>query len=69
MADDEFQENLRPARAVDLGGECRQGASLDLPEQRAVLERAVDQHRDAVGLAGGQPALFGIARAHRQVAL
>jgi hypothetical protein len=47
MRDDELQRHLRPAVAVDLGRPGRQAMQGERAQQRALAERAVDQHRDA----------------------
>ena len=42
MRDDELEQELRPVRAVDLGGPGRQRMALQPSDQRAFAERPVD---------------------------
>src|SRR6185436_7164300 len=47
MRDDEFQNELRPARRADLCCEWRQRLARDLFDQIALAEWPVDDHRHA----------------------
>ena len=47
LADQVFEEKLRPAGAVEFGGPVGHGVSAHPAEQAALLEGLVDDDRDA----------------------
>src|SRR2546421_3660196 len=61
MRRDPLQEKLRPAGDAELRRPRRQRFSLDAPEERAIGERAVDDHRDAQRLRQRKNLLLRVA--------
>jgi hypothetical protein len=64
VRDDEFEQELRPVRAADLRREGRQRVTLDLPDQRTLAERPVDDHADAALARQRQDARLHLAVEH-----
>ena len=64
MRDDELEQELRPAETTDFGGPGRQRLPRYAVDQRALLERTVDDHGHATLLRQGQDASLGLAVEH-----
>src|SRR5229473_3660913 len=69
MGRDPFQEKLRPARDAELRRPRRQRFPFDAPEQHALGEGPVHDHRHAEIARQREDVLFGIALAERVVNL
>src|SRR5262249_28416374 len=61
MRDDEFENDLRPARATDLCGPPRQRMALDLSEQLAFAKWPINDHADAAVPRQRKDTIFDLA--------
>src|SRR3954470_24752687 len=69
MADDPFEEVLRPAADAKVGCPGRQGLAAGLPEQGALGKGAIDDHRGALFGGQGKNSLLRFALGERIVDL